>query len=378
MRTTLTFLLLLTAASSYAQPQQQVNTSPSTGNRSVSGTNPNSSNPFAAQQDNGTFIGSSGVGNGALLNTSETGGVFNASGWSSSAATDAGSAGYFYWSVQPARGTAFSGGNLRFTLFRNDSGPQEYGLRSSLDNFASDISHGVISDVSSDLTIPVNLPKDVTVNPDSPVTFRLYGYGARANFGVLKISNLGYAGGTLPVTTGLYGFGAKGSERGAVLTWMSQSEAGLSRYEIERSSDGKLFEIFATVPIRNERVNNYRYEDLTPFRARTFYRLVVVDALSHRSLSRAVLVSGSPITTLEGPLMATPNPMTASELTVSHPLALPNALLKITDATGQEVYTSAVAEGTVITNIQNLTLQKGNYYLTLENGPQRYSTILVK
>lgn len=371
----LSFLCFFTLATPLAALAQQPVGSPSR-NRSVSGTNPNTSNPFAAQQSSPTTIGSTGVGTANLISPSDQNNRFRASGWSNG--TTVNSNAYFYWTVQPGVGQTFPAGNLQFTLFRNEAGPQEYVVRSSLDSFASDVSRGQISGNSARISIPFNLPEGLEMPADSPVVFRLYAYNARADFGTLTLSDLGYAGAVLPVSGELNDFTGTGNENGAVLTWKTAYENGLSRYEIERSADGKIFELIGSMPIRNEAVNFYRYEDLKPYRTRNFYRLAVVDISGKRNTSRAVLVSGTPITAIEGPLTATPNPLTGSELTVNHPAASPNALLKITDMEGQEIYAAAVEEGTIVTTIQNLALRQGRYYLTLENGNQRYSTTLVK
>lgn len=343
--------------------------------RSVSGTNPNTSNPFAAQQQSAATIGSAGAGPATNLFNSGRDDMFRTSGWSSSGTANPD--GYFSWSVRPPRGTVVPGGNLQFTLFRNESGPRSYTLRSSLDSFTSDLSEGIISGNASRVSIPISIP-DSLLSADSPITFRLHAYNARADFGTLTLSDLGYGGAELPVSAELYGFRASGDENGALLTWRTEYENGLSRYEVERSADGKIFEVIGTVPIRNEPENAYQYADLKPYRTRNFYRLAVVDMAGARNLSRAVLVSGSPITTIEGPLVATPNPVTGSELTINHPVAKPNALLKITDIAGQEIYAAAVEEGAIVTTIQNLSLRRGRYYLTMENGDERFSTILVK
>lgn len=374
MKKTLSLLFLLTVAGTTDGFAQVVNSPSSV--RSVSGTNPNTSNPFAARQESPATIGSTGAGPGTHLFTTTQANVFRSSGWTSG--NNANADKYFQWVVQPGRNTALSAGNIRFTLFRNEAGPRAYTLRSSLDSFSSDLSAGVIPANASSIAIPIVFPDSLTLLPDSPIQFRLYAYGARADFGTLTLSDLGYGGAELPVSSELYGFQALGDENGALLTWKTAYENGLSRYEVERSTDGKIFEVIGTLPIRNEAVNHYRYEDLKPYNSRNFYRLAVVNMAGERNLSRAVVVTGTPLATVESPLVATPNPVTSSEVTVNHPVARPNALLKITDMEGQEVYASAVTEGTIVTTIQNLSLRRGRYYLTLENGDQRYSTILVK
>lgn len=344
--------------------------------RSVSGTNPNTSNPYAAQVENAATIGVATMGSGPSLQADRRGTAFNATGWTTTSALDNNA--YLSWAMPTTQGHPFSTGNLNLTLFRNQTGPQEYVLRSSIDSFSSDLYQGTIPDIMTNISIPIEVMDDLSLTTDSPVTFRLYAYGARTNGGLLTVSNIGYVGNTIPVPTGLYEFAAAGNENGANLTWKSQSEAGLSRYEIERSTDGKIYEVIGTLPIRGELVNSYSYKDLKPYRIRNFYRLAVVDMAGKRNISRAVQIKGSPITGLETLMTATPNPLVGSELTINHPTAQPNALIKITDMAGQEIYASPVIEGTIVTNIRNLNLETGRYYLTLENGDQRYATTLVR
>jgi hypothetical protein len=373
------FLALLGSVAACGDSLGQVPVSPVTSPsrvRSVSGTNPNTSNPYAAQIENTATIGVATLSSGPSLQADRKGTGFNATGWTTTSALDNNA--YLSWSMPAVKGHPFSTGNLNLTLFRNQTGPQEYVVRSSLDSFSSNLYQGAIPDAITNISIPIEITDDLGLNTDSPVTFRIYAYGARTNSGLLTVSNIGYVGSTVPVPTGLYDFTAAGNENGAELTWKTQTEAGLSRYEIERSIDGKIYEVIGSLPIRGELVNAYSYKDLKPYRIRNFYRLVAIDMAGKRNISRAVQIKGSPITGLETLMTATPNPLTGSELTVNHPTAQPNALIKITDMAGQEIYASPVIEGTIVTNIRNLNLETGRYYLTLENGDQRYATTLVR
>jgi hypothetical protein len=80
----------------------------------------------------------------------------------------------------------------------------------------------------------------------------------------------------LPVT--LVSFTAAKSTTGVLLNWRTASESNVSRYEIERSADGRRFLTAGSVIVRNNpAITSYSYNDESPLQAVNFYRLRIVD-----------------------------------------------------------------------------------------------------
>ncbi|MFZ4106701.1 beta strand repeat-containing protein, partial [Flavobacterium sp.] len=83
---------------------------------------------------------------------------------------------YFSFTVTPELGYNFTLNGISFGSRSTGTGPQAYSLRSSLDNYATDIATGSISNNSA-WALKANTGLTVTGNGNAnPVTFRLYGY----------------------------------------------------------------------------------------------------------------------------------------------------------------------------------------------------------
>lgn len=81
----------------------------------------------------------------------------------------------------------------------------------------------------------------------------------------------------LPVT--LTSFNAIKSEKQSVLQWNTSSESHSDYFEVQRSSDGKNWNLLATVPAASESnsIRNYFFVDQKPLNSENLYRLKMVD-----------------------------------------------------------------------------------------------------
>ena len=88
---------------------------------------------------------------------------------------------YFQFIVTPAAAATFTATSFVFSFDRSATGPNSLTLRSSVDNFASDLGSviGLTASLTTNNTIALTTFNDVA----SAVTFRLYGYGATASGG---------------------------------------------------------------------------------------------------------------------------------------------------------------------------------------------------
>lgn len=126
---------------------------------------------------------------GAGLLPSSSAGTFSAKGWTTGGAVDAED--YFTFSVTPASGYTLTLTQLVLDERRSGSGITHWSVRSSLDEFNSDLATFAVpdnSDTRADQTIA--LPAAGFTGLAAPVEFRIYGYGAESAAGTWRIDNV--------------------------------------------------------------------------------------------------------------------------------------------------------------------------------------------
>ena len=112
-------------------------------------------------------------------------------GWANAPSTSTASAfdptEYYEFHLEPESGYYFNFSDIKFTVLRgNTTHPNQFVLRSSLDNFASNISAPVsISGTTTPTAISFNTSALTNIN--TAVTFRLYAYGATATSGNMVV-----------------------------------------------------------------------------------------------------------------------------------------------------------------------------------------------
>lgn len=107
---------------------------------------------------------------------------------------------YYEFHLEPVSGYYFNFSDIKFTVLRgNTTHPNQFVLRSSLDNFATNISAPVsISGTTTPTAISFNASALTGIN--TAVTFRLYAYGATATSGnmLVGVNDLQVNGQVLP------------------------------------------------------------------------------------------------------------------------------------------------------------------------------------
>jgi hypothetical protein len=136
------------------------------------------------------------------------------------------------------------------------------------------------------------------------------GYALRLGLSSFSQFGLGQTQGASPLPVTLTRFTATANGLcGVRLDWAAASEVNSERYEVERSSDGRLFVKITTVPSRNS-ASLYTYTDQYPGEGLNYYRLRLVD-LDQTS-------TYSPVTTLTvacgaaSTVRLVPNPATST------------------------------------------------------------------
>ncbi len=142
----------------------------------------------------------------------------------------------------------------------------------------------------------------------------------------------------------LLDFQANGSEDGVMLDWTTATEEHSDRFEIERSTDGELFELIGTLPSsgNSHQHQHYAFLDRLPHYGLNHYRLrhVDVDGDEDHSPVRSVFVDRAG----KSDVLIVPNPGNGV-VNVLLPEAGPGSLFVLSDAMGREVMRSRI-EGT--------------------------------
>lgn len=157
----------------------------------ITGSNPNSTDPYIIGQTVDATITVSGIGRGSGITGNAGNDRYNATAWTTSGLdlTD-----YFTFTLTPAANYKINLSSFEFTLQRSSTGPVNYALRSSIDNFASDISTGAYPMTAALQT--VDLSGAAFQNITSAITFRIYGYNAGSNVGTASVNDFTFNGTT--------------------------------------------------------------------------------------------------------------------------------------------------------------------------------------
>ena len=178
----------------------------------------------------------------------------------------------------------------------------------------------------------------------------------------------------LPVT--LTNFNGRNNGNTNLLTWVVENELNLSRYELQRSENGRDFTSIGTVSAAGSR--NYSYTDNDVKAPLYFYRLKIVDADGTFYYSATVKLNG-PVKSIS--ISATPNPFGSSmKLSIAAPVK-ENGTLVLSDLSGKKIFQKNVniLAGINTFEIDQLQgLSAGTYILNLVTAQNNTSIRVVK
>lgn len=174
----------------------------------------------------------------------------------------------------------------------------------------------------------------------------------------------------IPLPVNFIGFDAKKEAGGVRLTWKVAGEENVNRYEVERSTDGRIFTTLARVPTSKHDV--YTYVDASAG-STAYYRIKNVDndgKFKYSGIARiANGVSSIVITAFPQPVV--------SRLTLQHPSIRTGALITVSTADGRVVSTVKPVAGSMQTYLDMSKLQKGLYVVRLTDGDGAAETLKV-
>ncbi|WP_256011090.1 T9SS type A sorting domain-containing protein [Desertivirga xinjiangensis] len=179
---------------------------------------------------------------------------------------------------------------------------------------------------------------------------------ATATFGTFAQFSVGNASTTLPVT--LIDFAGKVDKRGVEISWKA-SELNLAHYNLQRSSNGKLFNTIATITPNT--VSSYIYRDLVPESGINYYRLISVDKDGTQSTSDPISVNFFANSTLS----FYPNPIRDNVLNINGLAA--GDVIRIINLSGS-LLLHYKTNGSGVESINVHDLASGTYILIVENA----------
>jgi len=155
----------------------------------ITGANPNSTNPYVIGQTVEANITVSGIGRGSGITGNAGNDRYNATAWTTSG-LDLND--YFTFTLTPNANYKINLNSFEFTLQRSSTGPVNYAVRSSIDNFGSDLTTAAFPMAAALQTVV--LSDAAFQNITAGITFRIYGYTAGSNVGTASVNDFTFNG----------------------------------------------------------------------------------------------------------------------------------------------------------------------------------------
>lgn len=160
-----------------------------------------------------------------------------------------------------------------------------------------------------------------------------------------------------------------------LLNWQVANEAGILKYDVEKSADGKAFKGMASVTAKGQNQLSYSYDavDPTPFSGYTYYRLKVHENNGATSYSQIVKVNinQNAATTVY------PNPVTDKVNIEFYSQTEKSVSIKLLDVTGKLVSEKTVQcmAGNNKVDWDLSALAQATYYLQMEGNDTKVKLI---
>lgn len=184
----------------------------------------------------------------------------------------------------------------------------------------------------------------------------------------------------VPLPGEIFNFNGKLVNDHSVLSWSAKNEDNLAAYEIERSSDGILFEKISTVAVNIGSPAQYSFTDPMPVSGKVFYRLNMVAAGdAGAKFSNIISVSLKESNRLE--ISNLVNPFDSK---ISFVLTTPQneeVLLQVKDITGRiiKIEKINIVKGSNSVLVSSLnSLQKGTFILQIQSASGIINKVIQK
>jgi hypothetical protein len=268
--------------------------------------------------------------------------------------------------------------SLSFRLRRSNTGPQQVKIRSSADNFSSDLYAVNLTD--KDKFYSVSVPLSFVNLANTTFSFRIYGYSpANATLGVLWFDEIIVNGlvsnFVLPVD--LTYFNATAERKSVNLAWETSRETNSKEFAVERSTDLFEFVRIGSVDARDETNGRtqYSFVDESPLSGISYYRLKMIDNdddYNYSNMRDIVIGSDSE------EIQVFPNPAQANQIRIFRN-KIDLSSLKLINCAGQNIaFNVGDFEGNFISLYPQNPLAPGLYILSvLHEGGKLHAKVLV-
>lgn len=153
----------------------------------ITGTNPNTSNPYTTGQTFSPNITVSGISRGIGAVGATANDRYNANSWNTASIDPTA---YFEWTLTPNSSFCLNLSSFVYTGQASGTGPTSFAFRSSLDGFVSNIG------TANSTGTTINLSSLTYQGLNTSITFRLYAWGASAAGGTFSINDFTFNGTT--------------------------------------------------------------------------------------------------------------------------------------------------------------------------------------
>ena len=283
-------------------------------------------------------IGNTGTSNAdMLLSSSPSSGYDNASGGNNAGmaaktgAISSSTSSYFELTLTAAANASIKISGLSFGMRSTTSGPKNYYVYSSVDNYTSPLVSGAVSNNSTWTIFAAGFGSVLQPGQGNPVTLRIYGTdGSSVAAGNWRIDDLTIIhASTLPVSLLSFTGNALGGYK--QLSWTTSEEKNSSHFDVLKSVDGKSFSVISKVNSKGNALNNYSFTDFSSYESTAYYQLAQVDLNGKISYSKIIAVNSDPLLLQVGSTTES-----GIELSVNSPTSSKGQIV-ITDLSGRKL-----------------------------------------
>jgi hypothetical protein len=334
----------------------------------ITGTNPNTANPYTAGQTVSSDITVSGIGRGAGITGNNGNNRYNASSWNTAALDPTA---YFEFTITPNPSKAINFISFVYSSQANNVTIANFAFRSSLDGFTTDI--GTPTSTGTTISLSAGAYQGIT----SAITFRFYAWGADLTNRTFSIDDFTFNGVTNVLPISLEYFNAVKQNSSSALSWkVSCTSSSTSTLTIERSADGSNFKTIHSIVADGLRcLQPFSYTDNSLLPGYNYYRLKMVDENGRTTYSNRMVVlnkaTGFDIINLAPTVV---NSSGILNVTAAQKMAI---TVVVSDINGRQVQknTYNLIAGSNLLRLNLANLAAGSYQITTYTADDEVKTV---
>lgn len=227
-------------------------------------------------------------------------------------------------------------------------------------------------DFWTDVTVPVNM-----MNPGFNLGDKVHLTPAAHSLLKNRVLNANIFFSTVPVS--MSALSAQKKPHSVLLQWSTYVENNSDHFEIQRSTDGKNFEQFASLAAagNSSQKINYHIEDTHPNAGNNFYRVIEVDVNQQKEFSNRLNVSLQPGNFYAGEVFSNP---VVKQLSISlESEKKENIVISILSATGKLIQSEKLCiDKTLLYKTSFDKQAPGHYIVRIETAKESFTRNFIK